>query len=64
MRSIWNRIRNEPVLLTGLAAAVLLCLVEFGLTVTPGQQTAIEGVVLAVGVIIARQSVTPNRKLK
>ena len=60
MSAILAKVRREPALLVGLASAVLILLTAFGVPLTEGQQAAIIGVIIAVGAIIVRQSVTPN----
>jgi ascorbate-specific PTS system EIIC-type component UlaA len=55
-----EKIRREPALLVAFVTAVLIALTEFGVDMTTGQQAAIVGVVIAIGSIIVRQSVTPN----
>lgn len=59
-------LRCEPVMVTSLVKALLVCAVAFGLPVSEGQQVALVGVagaVLALGAA-ARQAVTPVAKLK
>lgn len=60
MRYVIERIQREPALLVGLVSAVLLVAVEFGAALTEGQQAAVIGLVVAVGAVIVRRSVTPN----
>lgn len=58
-------LRREPVMVTSLVKAVLVCAVAFGLPLSDGQQTALIGVagaVLALGAA-ARQAVIPVAKL-
>lgn len=58
-------LRCEPVMVTSLIKAVLVCAVAFGLPVSDGQQVALVGVagaILALGGA-ARQAVTPLAKL-
>lgn len=63
LEAMLERIKNEPVLTAALVAALLLLLVEFGLELTGGQQAAVQGVVAAFGLWLARRSVTPTRKI-
>lgn len=63
MSTIVRKIREEPALLVGFVSAVLILLTAFGVPLTEGQQGAIIGVVIAIGAIIVRQSVTPNVKV-
>jgi len=64
MKRIWDKILNEPVLLLNLLNALLAAFVVFGLDLTIEQNAAIISVATVILNIIARQSVTPNRKLK
>ncbi len=57
--ALWERISNEPVLVTTLIGAVIALLVAFGLNVTDDQKVAIIGVVAAVLALFARSKVTP-----
>jgi predicted phage tail protein len=57
-------IRREPVMVTSLLKAVLVCAVAFGAPLTSDQETALIGVagaILALGGV-ARQAVTPIYK--
>jgi hypothetical protein len=45
---------NEPIVITGLVGAILGLLVTFGLKIDPDQIAAIDAVIVAVGVFIAR----------
>ena len=56
-----EKIRREPVLISGLIAAVLYLLTEFGISITDGQQAAILGVAGAILAFVARAKVTPVR---
>ena len=60
MSAILAKVRREPALLVAFVTAVLILLTEFGVELTSGQQAAIIGVIIAIGAIIVRQSVTPN----
>ena len=60
-------LKNEPVVsaatISALVAALLSLLVEFGVPVTDGQQTAIQGLIAVlapIAVILVRKYVTPN----
>lgn len=58
-------LRTEPVMVTSLIKALLVCAVAFGLPMSDGQQVALVGVagaILALGGA-ARQAVTPLAKL-
>lgn len=54
-----ERIQKEPVLVTGLARALILCVTAFGLSLSPEQIGAIMLLVEAVLSLVARSSVTP-----
>ena len=60
MSAILAKVRREPALLVAFVTAVLILLTEFGVDLTAGQQASIVGVIIAIGAIIVRQSVTPN----
>ena len=55
--SLWE---SEPVAVTGLITVGLDAAVAFGVNISPDQKTAVIGLVSAVGVLIARQKVTPT----
>lgn len=59
--NIWERIKNEPVLLMGLAQAIIAACVSFGLNLTGDQIASIMGLSAAVLAIFVRQAVTPVR---
>lgn len=65
--SIIDRIKNEPVLVTGLVAAILEVAAAFGLSVTDVQRgailTAVAAVLTLLGAGVARAKVTPARKV-
>lgn len=58
--SMLDKIRNEPVLITGLVQAALALAVTFGLGVSEEQVGAILAVTAAVLALVARSRVTPN----
>ena len=67
MNTVKNFAKSEPVIsaasISALVAALLSLLVEFGVPVTDGQQTAIQGLVAVlapVAVILVRKYVTAN----
>lgn len=60
MSRIWEKLQREPALLVGLVTAILSLLVSFGIDISDESQAAIVALVIAVGAIIIRQSVTPN----
>jgi len=53
---LWSR---EPVVITGLIDAVLVLAVHLGLPLDDGTKVAIDGVLAAIGVLIARSQVSP-----
>lgn len=55
-----DRINREPALVTGLAAAIIVLLVQFGVPITDGQQAAINSVVVIIAAIVIRGQVTPT----
>lgn len=57
--SIKEKIQGEPILLTGLAAAIILLVTNFGVDLSDGQQGAIIGVVVAVSAFFGRSKVSP-----
>ena len=64
---MFERIKNEPALLTGLITAVIALAVSFGAPISDDQKAAVVGVAVAIvallGGAVTRQSVTPNRVL-
>lgn len=56
--------RREPVAIIGLIQAVIYLVTEFGVTVTPGQQSAIVLVVNAFMVVFLRSQVTSETTLQ
>jgi chromate transport protein ChrA len=58
-----EKIRNEPVLVTGFLAAVIALVTAFGLNLSNEQVAAINAVVIAVLAFVARKKVVPTRKL-
>lgn len=56
-------IKNEPVLITGLATAVIALLLAFGFQLSEKQIGAIMGVLAIILAILARKLVTPNSKV-
>lgn len=55
-----NRIKAEPVLITGLVRAVILCLTAFGLRLSADQVAAAMLVTEAVLSLVTRQQVVPS----
>ncbi len=56
--------RRQPILVTTLVGAILFALVEFGVPITDGQQTAVQGIIAAVLAIFASTQVTSEHTLK
>ncbi len=54
-----DKIKNEPILLTGLASAIVLLVVNFGVSLSDAQQGAIIGVVIAIAAFFGRSKVSP-----
>lgn len=54
-----DKIRSEPVLVTGLVQAVIGLIVAFGVGLTGEQTAAILAVTAAVLALVARSKVTP-----
>ncbi len=61
--AIINRIKEEPVAVMAVIEAILAVVVVFGISLTTAQATAILGLAGAILTLIARQQVTPTRKL-
>lgn len=63
---MWERIKNEPVLLTGLVTAIVALVIAFGVPISADQKAAIVGVVTAIvallGGAVTRSKVSPARK--
>ena len=57
---IVNLWESEPVAVTGLITVSLDVAVAFGVNISPDQKTAVIGLVSAIGILIARQKVTPT----
>ena len=60
MNSIIDRIRTEPVLVTGFLQTVLGLLLAFGVNLSPEQTGAVLAVTAAALAFIARKQVTPT----
>lgn len=63
MNAIFNRIQNEPVLVTALVQAVLALVVSFGLDLSPEQIGSVMAVAAAMLAFVARSKVTPTRRV-
>lgn len=64
MTAIFDRIRNEPALVTGVVSALIALGVSFGLDLSGEQTGAIMAAVAAVMALVVRQQVTPvNRTI-
>lgn len=53
--NLWG---SEPVVITGLVGAVLGLLASFNLGLSPDQMAAVDAVIVAIGVLIARSQVS------
>lgn len=60
---IIERMKNEPVAVMSIIEAILAVVVVFGLALTTAQVAAVLGLAGAILTFIARQQVTPTRKL-
>ena len=60
----WDRILDEPVLVSTLVGTAISLLVAFGVDISEEQKVAVIGFVVAVVALFARGSVTPTRKLE
>ena len=63
MDALIERIKNEPVLLTALASAVLDLVIVFGFTISPEQKVAVIAVLTTALALFARSQVMPMRKI-
>lgn len=63
MKSLVEKIRTEPALLSGLVSAIIALAVGFGLDISADQVSLIMAVVAAVMAIVVRQQVTPTIKV-
>lgn len=61
---MFNLIKTQPVLLTTFVGALLVMLVEFGVPVTDGQQTAIQALIAAALAVFAASQVTSQATLE
>lgn len=64
MKAIWNRLKNEPVLVLNFVNVAIAGAVAFGLDITMEQKAALIAISTAVFNLVARAQVTPVRKLK
>jgi hypothetical protein len=64
MESMWDRIKNEPALVTGLVEAVIALVTGFGLHLSAGQIAGIMALTAALLALFVRTQVTPVRTLK
>lgn len=64
LNRLWTALwEGEPLTIVALVDAVLVLAVTFGLSITNDQKTAIDAVLVAVGLLIARSQVTPAAKV-
>lgn len=61
MKALIERVRNEPALFAGLVSMLLITVQEFGLNLTDGQETALNGLTVAVLAFAVRRKVVPER---
>lgn len=62
--TILEKVRNNPVLVTGFVSALITLLAAFGLNLSAEQVAAIGAFVTAALAFVARAKVTPVRKLR
>lgn len=60
---MWDRIRNEPALISGLVTALVALGVAFGFDLTPEQVGAIAAAVAALLAVVVRHEVTPMNRI-
>lgn len=60
---LWEKVRNEPILVTQAVAAALSLLAVFGLSLPAATAAAIMGFAQVVAAFVGRSKVTPTRKL-
>lgn len=58
--TIWERVRNEPALVTGIVSAAIALAISFGFGLSEQQVGAIMAFVVAILSVVTRQAVTPN----
>lgn len=63
MAKLFDRVANEPVLVTAVIAAILNLVIALGVPVDEELKVAILAVVNTVLALFAREQVTPSRKL-
>lgn len=63
MDKIYDRIKNEPVLVTALVQAILAMVVAFGLDLSAEQIGGVLAVTAALLAFVARAKVTPTRTI-
>lgn len=61
VKALIERVRNEPALFAGLVSMLLITVQEFGLNLTDGQETALNGLTVAVLAFAVRRKVVPER---
>lgn len=64
MKALWERLKNEPVLILNLINAVIAGAIAFGLDLTMEQKAGLIAISTAVLNLLARSQVTPVRKIK
>lgn len=62
LNALIGRLRDEPVLVATVVSALLVVLVTVGIPVPDGLDKAVSGLIIAVGALIARRSVSPTNR--
>lgn len=62
LNALYVRLRDEPVVVAAVVAALLVLLVQFGVPVSDGVQNAVSVLILAVSALLARSKVKPVSK--
>jgi len=63
LKTLWDKIANEPVLLLNVINAVIALAVAFGLDWSPEQKAGVIGLATVILNLVARSKVTPTRKI-
>lgn len=62
LSDLWQKVRNEPVLITQFVAAAISLLAVFGLSLPVATAAAVMGFAQVVAALVARQKVAPLAK--
>ena len=62
VRTVLDRIKDEPALVGSLVGGVLITVQEFGLPLTDGQETAIQILTAALVSLFVRSKVVPAHR--